>query len=689
MKRLWIVLTLFFMLALIIGATGCISPTTSPTSVEREFRLAEWRMIDDNGQPALQIAFTLSESEAEIPKWAILARLRAWSVRLFPENGRIETFLLTLIDPDGIEVASRDVISSGVTGAKLNLFGNMPKAGQYRLIVREHKLNGEIIATETLSFEGAEATISDVKLTWGSLTRGYVYLKDIRYNIRNDGDIPVYFNKVKLVIGDNESSSPFMYPNGVVLPEAEKTFHTTPFGKTEIKPGEYAANLELRDRTDEVICSYSFVVAPAMTQETEFELTQWKVVDHVGRPALLLRFTLYGDIAFLYLTNPDGFQTDSGFVIVGMNEITIDIAGGGEMPDSGQYALIVKDDFGNIIAKEEFYFKGAEATISDVELTWDYMENFEFYSLKRISFIVSNNGDLPADIFEARIAIGDKVISPIILFKVLPGETKTIERSLIFTGITSGDKEFTLELKDITGKVVGSYSFVVAPGMTQETEFELTPENVTDIVDLPSMTQETEFELTQWEVVDHVGPALLIRFTLYGNIADLYLTNPDGVQTDSKHVIVGMNEITLNIAGFYETPDAGQYTLIAKDDFGNIIAKEEFHFEGAEATISDVELTWEYDEIFKFYSLKRISFIVSNNGDLSADIFESRIAIGDKVSPISPIKPFKVLPGEKKTIEKSLIFTGITSGDKEFTLELKDITGKVVGSYSRNVTPTE
>jgi len=468
MKRIWIVLTLYFMLALIIGATGCIKAPPASEKYEIEFRQTVWQ-INDYGDPVLKIAFTLSE--AEIPKWAILDRLRAWSVRLFPENGYKLKLHLTLIDPDGIEVAS-DIISSGAKEAKLDLFGNMPKAGQYRLIVREGFM-GKIIATETLSFEGAEATISDVELTFSSLTTGHVDLRDIRYNIRNDGDIPVCFNKVKLVIGDKEiSTMPVMIPKGVVLPKAEKTFHTMPFGITKIKPGEYAANLELRDdRTDEVVCSYSFVITPGMshetdmTHETEFELTQWEVVDHVGEPALLLRFTLFGNIAFLYLTNPDGFQTDSNFVIVGINEITLDIAGSGEMPDSGQYALIVKDDFGNIIAKEVFYFEGAEATISDVELTWDYMENFEFYSLKRISFIVSNNGDLPAYIFEARIAIGDKVypISPTMPFEVLPGEMKTIEESLIFTGITSGDKEFILELKDSTGKVVGSYSCNVTP----------------------------------------------------------------------------------------------------------------------------------------------------------------------------------------------------------------------------------
>ncbi|MCK5723600.1 MAG: hypothetical protein KAI84_13785 [Gammaproteobacteria bacterium] len=440
MKRLWIVLTLFFILALIIGVTGCISPIPSPTPVECEFQLTEWQMIDDKGKPALKIAFKSA--------------------------GRVQ---IILIDPDGIVVDESMPIPEGVTGAKLYLHGGikeMPKAGQYRLIVREYKINGEIIATETLSFEGAKATISDVKLTWGYWTQGYVHLKDIRYNIRNDGDIPIYFSKSKLVIANKESFSYWMDPIGVVLPGDEKTFYTSGFMPPNIIiPGEYLANLELRDGTDKVICSYSFPVASAVTQETEFKLTQWEVIDNLGSPALRLRFTIYENIADLYLTNPDDVETDSATVGVGMTEIILNLAGWDETPDAGQYTLIAKDSLRNIIAKEEFYFEGAEATISNVELTWDYGEIFEEYHLERISFIVSNNGDLPAYITEARIAIGDEVCpySPIIAFNVYPGETKTFESSLIFTGITSGDKVFTLELKDATGKVVGSYSRNVTP----------------------------------------------------------------------------------------------------------------------------------------------------------------------------------------------------------------------------------
>lgn len=439
MKRLWIVLILFFMLALIIGATGCINPKPSPTPVECEFRLTEWRMIDDNGRPALQIAFTSA--------------------------GAVQ---LTLTDPDGIVIDRSMPIPEGVTGAKLYLHGGireMPKAGQYRLIVREYKYNGEIIATETLSFEAAKATISDVKLTWGYWTQGYVHLKDIRYNIRNDGDIPIYFSKSKLVIGNKESSSGYGDAIGDVSPGDEKTIRTRSFVLTNIIPGEYAANLELRDETDKVLCSYSFAVSPAVTKETEFKLTQWEVIEHLGHPALRLRFTLYENMADIYLTNPDGVETDSTPVGVGMTEITLYLAGAGETPDAGQYTLIAKDALRNIIAKEEFYFEGAEATISDVELTWDYSKLTEDYWLKRISFIVSNNGDLPAYIHEGRIAIGDKVpyISPIKPFNVFPGEKKTIEESSLFAGITSGDQEFTLELKDRTGKVVGSYSRNVTP----------------------------------------------------------------------------------------------------------------------------------------------------------------------------------------------------------------------------------
>ena len=661
MKRLWIVLTLFFILALIIGVTGCINPIPSPTPVEYEFQLREWQMIDDNGRPALQIAFKSA--------------------------GKVQ---LTLIDPDGIVVDESMPIPEGVTGAKLYVPGGileeMPKAGQYRLIVREYKINGEIIATETLSFEGAKATISDVKLTWGYWTQGYVHLKDIRYNIRNDGDIPIYFSKSKLVIGNKESSSYFMDAIGVVLPGDEKTILTRSFILTNIIPGEYAANLELSDGTDKVVCSYSFVVAPAVSDkgetpspipsptsvEREFRLTEWRMIDDNGRPALQIAFTNAGGI-YLTLTDPDGIKVNYMYIQRGVTGGKLDLHGDiGEIPKAGQYRLIAREGLmGEIIATETLSFEGAKATISDVKLTWGYWTQ-GYVHLKDIRYNIRNDGDIPVYIRKCKLVIGDKESSSAYgdaRGDVPPGDEKTIRTGTVtITDIIPGEYAANLELRDGTDKIVCSYSFAV----------------------VPAVTKETEFKLTQWEVIEFVGkPALRLRFTLYENTADLYLTNPDGVQTDSQIVMVGMNEITLFLAGYRETPDAGQYTLVAKDALRNIVAEEEFYFEGAEATISNVELTWNYRETFEFYSLERISFIVSNNGDLPAYIDEARIAIGDKVVIIPLLKYKKVLPGETKTIEEPLSLSKITSGDKEFTLELKDSTGKIVGSYSRNITPTE
>jgi hypothetical protein len=102
--------------------------------------------------------------------------------------------------------------------------------------------------------------------------------------------------------------------------------------------------------------------------------------------------------------------------------------------------------------------------ISEVSLTWYYWESLGYYALQGVSFKVTNSGDLPIYVDEGKISI-DGAEKTCYFFKepVLPGEEHTFNYSLYISNILPGDKTFTLELEDDTGKVIASFSAIVTP----------------------------------------------------------------------------------------------------------------------------------------------------------------------------------------------------------------------------------
>jgi len=243
----------------------------------------------------------------------------------------------------------------------------------------------------------------------------------------------------------------------------------------------------------------SSVFPACTTGKTGFQLRDWRVIDASGRAALHVEFRATESIVFR-VTGPDGAEGYSLFVSEG-TMATLDLASDGETPKPGQYKLSIfeVDQFGDeeIIGTKTFTFKGARVSISEVWLAWIYAEydGYGSFSLQGVSLKVTNSGDLPAYIYEGRVILDSSrstfpfvsseagysstlmatarhvseakwsVSKPPEVEPLLPGEEKTFNKLVGVTGITPGDKAFTLRLKDAAGQVIASYSATVTPSL--------------------------------------------------------------------------------------------------------------------------------------------------------------------------------------------------------------------------------
>lgn len=397
-----------------------------------------------------------------------------------------------------------------------------------------------------------------------------------------------------------------------------------------------------------------------------FELKGWQIIDDAGTAALQIEFTEAVDSPLVFtLIGPYGTVVDSPYPERDASGAILHLAGGGITPIGGQYTLTVREGLrGKYIGTEYLNFEGARATITSIEPAWDYWAAGH-YSLRRMPFVVRNDGDLPLYIWGGTLTFNGEIYllgpppSPLLIDVVLPEQEKTIFRPFTIANIRPGEYTVTLQLVDKEANVVCRYSCTVMPEV---------------------VAAQTEFRLVDW-ATDFEDPwPLKVKFVLLGYEADLFLVNPYGMETFSRLIVVGTTQASLSLGQF---PDAGEYTLTVKDALGAVIATEHFVFQGPGATISEVELTWDSENPSR---LRRISFRVSNNGDLPAFIRDCKITVSDGQNTYSEgvfalVK--NILPGRDKVIDESVMLYNIeVPGAKSFALELKDDSGKVICSYS-------
>lgn len=195
------------------------------------------------------------------------------------------------------------------------------------------------------------------------------------------------------------------------------------------------------------------------------------------------------------------------------------------------------------------------------------------------------------------------------------------------------------------------------------------------------------FELKKWQVIDDSGVAALqISFSATKDLK-LLLTDPAGVQVGFKYAELGVTGACLRMAGYGETPPAGEYTLLVKR-YDELVDSIAFDFEGANLEVTDVDTLWEYHE-YEFledhYSLEEVEISVINHGDLPAYVDEATLKLNGETKKLYFFNG-AVLPEQEETFTESIIFMyDIAPGRYELTLKIKDSAGETLASYSGNV----
>ena len=193
----------------------------------------------------------------------------------------------------------------------------------------------------------------------------------------------------------------------------------------------------------------------------------YSIIDDNGQAALriyLARLALVPTTTMeLSLTGPNGATV--GFDSVGPldTEAVLHMADHGVTPKAGTYILSFADASGKQIVWSEFTFSGADGSVSQVVLDWEYVAYAGRYTLYGMSFNLQNTGDLPMYIDEAQVTIGTLVFKTHIGEIVLPGTEKTIYKPTYITGIAPGSKKFVLRLMDEVDEAFYTCSSTVTP----------------------------------------------------------------------------------------------------------------------------------------------------------------------------------------------------------------------------------
>jgi hypothetical protein len=144
------------------------------------------------------------------------------------------------------------------------------------------------------------------------------------------------------------------------------------------------------------------------------------------------------------------------------------------------------------------------------------------------------------------------------------------------------------------------------------------------------------FELKKWEVIDDNGIATLeISFSATKDLT-FVLTDPAGIEAGFAYAELGVTGARLWMAGYGETPPAGEYTLLVKR-YEGIVDSIAFDFEGANLEVTDVDTLWEYYEyefIEDYYSLEGLEISVINHGDLPAYIDEAELKLNGEIEKL-------------------------------------------------------
>lgn len=190
-----------------------------------------------------------------------------------------------------------------------------------------------------------------------------------------------------------------------------------------------------------------------------FTFNSLKIVDNNNRPSIFIEFETEYDI-YAKIIGPDGIKTDEEYIEASEYGTYLELAGFYATPKLGNYKLLIEKGWTNqVIYSRTLYFKGANATITKINLKWDYNdERVAGIPLVYINITIKNSGDLPTYLYGGDIVIGNEegVISTPFNPVIMPNQTKKFTLRP-FMVVPSGNHSLNITLVDSQGSIICTY----------------------------------------------------------------------------------------------------------------------------------------------------------------------------------------------------------------------------------------
>ena len=190
----------------------------------------------------------------------------------------------------------------------------------------------------------------------------------------------------------------------------------------------------------------------------------------------------------------------------------------------------------------------------------------------------------------------------------------------------------------------------------------------------------TRFTLVSNTVTDSKGfPVLALAFNLTDD-ATVTLSNPLGQPCYTKEFFQGNSSVIVLLGDFHKSPDAGTYTLTAKDAGKNTVYTRTFQWSAPSLSLLSCSQKW-----FRHSNETVLSLAVSvqNTGQLPFYPSQVRILYNATVAS-GQVIPCVVLPGTTSEVSAQVVMPSDLTL-KRMTVQLLDTSGAVAGSMSQNI----
>lgn len=194
---------------------------------------------------------------------------------------------------------------------------------------------------------------------------------------------------------------------------------------------------------------------------SSFTIKSWSVYDDDGFPSLSMEFSCGGTVVVKTMDNVGNVVFSETF-FYGTHNTKMNLEEYRTCINTGQYSVKAYDSNDKLVSEEFFSFNGVDLTIDSCVQKWWKREAWKGgYTLIGLLLTVTNNGDVPAYPYEIDTVMDSKTETGYVLpCVVLPGETKVI-KSFVYREDSPSGAEFTVNVKDNSGEIVGTGVFDV------------------------------------------------------------------------------------------------------------------------------------------------------------------------------------------------------------------------------------